>query len=200
MENAGRQVAEEASMMALGAKSGPILILAGKGNNGGDGFVAARHLWSRGHSVKIRILGSLEHYPAGSDARINLDILRKLQLDLAPLAGVPLAGQASEVALIVDALFGTGLRGAPRSPADDLIREINETRASGIQVLAVDIPSGLDCNTGEVPGVAVIADRTVTFDRAKVGFDRGKGPDHTGTVVVVDISIPPAGPDRPDFG
>ncbi len=200
MENAGRGVAEEASRMVPDSKSGSILILAGKGNNGGDGFVAARHLWSRGYAVKTRVLGALDQYPEGSDARIHLEILRNLRLDIAPLVGGTLAGLTSEVSLIIDGLFGTGLQGAPRSPADAVIREINEIRATGIQVLAVDIPSGLDCNSGDVPGVAVIADRTITFDRAKVGFIQGQGPAHTGTVVVADISIPPAGPDRPDVG
>jgi NAD(P)H-hydrate epimerase len=197
MENAGRAVAERARALLPSPESGAVLVLAGKGNNGGDGFVVSRHLWNGGYRVQVRVFGSVDQYPEGSDPAINLGVIRKLGLDVTTSEDEIGCGDAPEPGLIIDALFGTGLRGAPRPPADRLIASVNAMAARGVPVLAVDTPSGLDCNTGAVPGVAVKATCTVTLARAKVGFFQGQGPDHVGDLEVADISIPPAGPGCP---
>ncbi|MBN2339391.1 MAG: NAD(P)H-hydrate epimerase [Acidobacteria bacterium] len=194
MENAGRAVAEWVLRRFSAPPADPVLVLAGKGNNAGDGFVAARHLANRGFPVQVRFLGSPEQYPPGSDPRINLEAIRRLGLDIRPARPGTLGGGLS---LVVDALFGTGLAGPPRPPADLLIQAVNAVRVLGVPVLAVDIPSGLDCDTGEVLGVAVRATATVTFARPKVGFFRADGPEHVGALEVADISIPAAGPGCP---
>src|SRR5437762_4226923 len=141
MENAGRGAAEV--LLSLGA-NGPVVICCGKGNNGGDGFVIARHLDNRGVGVRVLLFARPEELTG--DAAVNFRIIERaglpilIQPDLAALAG-----ELAPAAWVVDALFGTGLSGALRPPFDAIIAAIN---ASGRPVLAVDIPSGLDCDTG----------------------------------------------------
>lgn len=197
MENAGRAAAERVRVLAPNPRNGAILVVSGKGNNGGDGFVIARHLWNWGYRVAVRVFRDLEQFPPGSDSAVNLAVIRKLGLDLQARPDGLAAADFDGAALIVDALFGTGLVGAPRSPASLIIDQVNEAGAGGVPVLAVDIPSGLDCNTGETPGSAVRANWTVTFACAKVGFTRGNGPAHVGNLEIADISIPRTGPGRP---
>jgi len=197
MENAGRAVADRARALIPDPETGAILVLAGKGNNGGDGFVVSRHLWNAGYRVKVRIFGTEAQYPGGSDPAVNLRAIRRMGVDVATVQPEELYTEAPHTGLVIDALFGTGLRGAPRPPADRLIDAVNDLAATGVPVLAVDTPSGLDCNTGDVPGVAVKATWTVTLARPKVGFFKGRGPEYVGELEVADISIPPEGPDRP---
>src|SRR5262249_40215938 len=127
----------------------------------------------------------------GTDPGVNLAILRRMGItvfehdDLA--ARETMARSVSWASLLVDALLGTGLAGPVREPYSTLISFLNHRRAP---ILAIDIPSGLDCDTGEILGKAVRATRTVTFGAPKVGFGRGQGPETTGPVTVADISLP----------
>jgi len=172
MENAGRGVAEEAA--AFGSKRlRRVLILCGKGNNGGDGFVAARHLHNWGFQVDVRYLAGPNKLTP--DARLNFNILRKMKLPLKPFSKEL---SPKKYQLIVDALFGTGLSRAPEGRYAEAIRWIN---GSGLPVLSVDIPSGLDAKSGRPLGEVVRAGRTVALGVLKV---------RSGRTVVKDISIP----------
>jgi ADP-dependent NAD(P)H-hydrate dehydratase / NAD(P)H-hydrate epimerase len=144
MENAGRAVAERA-LALLAGKSAPVVWVAcGKGNNGGDGFVAARHLFNRGIEVSCTLAGKPEDMQG--DARVNLDLARKLGIDVFEwddqISGLPSFALFSD--LVVDALLGTGFSGEPRGPVAELIAAIHEGSA---RVLAIDVPSGLNADT-----------------------------------------------------
>ncbi len=189
MENAGRGAAEV--LGALGVR-GPVLICCGKGNNGGDGFVIARHLDNRGLPVRVLLFAKPEELTG--DAALNYEILRRSGVPIDVRAGQPIDAEALRQELaaaewVVDALFGTGLAGAVRPPFDRVIAAIN---ASGAKVLAVDIPSGLDCDTGEPLGAAVRAQHTVTFVATKRGFANPAARAWVGEVHVADIGAPRA--------
>jgi NAD(P)H-hydrate epimerase len=189
MENAGRGAAEV--LLSLGV-SGTVVVCCGKGNNGGDGLVIARHLDLRG--VRLRVVLFARPEELTGDAAVNCGIVQR--------SGIPIdvrAGQSVDVAAlrhelapaewVVDALFGTGLAGAVRPPFDQVIAAIN---ASGAKVLAVDIPSGLDCDTGVPLGPTVRALHTVTFVAMKKGFVEPPARDWVGKVHVVGIGAPRA--------
>ena len=187
MENAGRGAAEV--LLRLGVR-GRVVICCGKGNNGGDGFVIARHLANR--SVPVQALLFCPPEELTGDAAINQRIVARLKLPLTVFAGAELAlpAVARELAAaewVVDALFGTGLRGAVRSPLDRVIEAINACPA---RVLAVDIPSGLDCDTGQPLGATVRAAHTATFAAWKVGFANPEARAWLGKVHLVDIGVP----------
>ena len=189
MEAAGSAVAEGVRDLA---PSGPIRVVCGKGNNGGDGLVAARHLAETGHEVEPLLL-----YPAeelSPDAAANLERLqfaaRVVSWDE---AGSALAGSGA----VVDAIFGTGFSGAPRAPADRAIEAIN---SCGAPVVAADIASGVNASTGEVEGVAVEATTTVSFHAAKLGHWIAPGKWHTGELRVAEIGIPSGAPVVADAG
>ena len=189
MENAGRGAAEV--LLSLGAR-GPVVVCCGKGNNGGDGFVIARHLDNRG--VPVRVLLFAKPDELTGDAAINCEIVRRSGVPLEVRGGQPvdvesLRRELAAAGWVVDALFGTGLAGAVRPPFDRVIAAIN---ASGAQVLAVDIPSGLDCDTGAPLGPTVRAQHTVTFVAPKTGFAETTARAWLGTVHVVDIGAPRA--------
>ncbi len=170
MENAGRGVAEEITKRF---SKGKVQIFAGSGNNGGDGFVAARHL--KGFEVEIFLLGK----PKTELAIKNLEICRK--------AGMPVKESLPDEVdadIIVDAMLGTGVRGRLRDPYATAVRMINESKAFKV---AVDVPTGLNPDSGEYEE-AVKADLTVTFHKAKPGLLRAR--DVCGEVVVKDIGIP----------
>ena len=191
MENAGRTAARVA-LSLVGDGGSAILCLCGPGNNGGDGLVIARTLVNRGHAARVVFVGPPEALDAASD-----DVLRNAQLwrglggeiELAPdvAAVTALAAELAAAPLVVDALFGTGLTRPLRAPWLELVGVLNESDA---RVLAVDLPSGLDADTGAVLGAAVRADVTVTFVAAKRGFARGAGPELCGRLVVAEIGIP----------
>jgi NAD(P)H-hydrate epimerase len=177
MENAARGLTD-----LVPETEGPIAIVCGPGNNGGDGFAVARHLLNRGRSVEVHLVAPEDKFRPETDAGINLAVLRAM--------GAPLRADLAlhDAAVIVDALFGTGLDRAVREPYAGAIRAIN---AAELPVLAVDIPSGLDADSGEILGDAVRATWTGTMVAPKAGFDRAAGPTHTGEVRVVDIGCPP---------
>lgn len=197
MENAGRNCAELIRQLS---PAGQVLILAGKGNNGGDGFVIARHLHNAGLNVKLLVFTNPEDY--SGEAETNWQIVSAMQLPAVPNATAADLQQTladlPENSLIVDALLGTGIRGQVRAPFDAFIAAVNAYREEHPQtkVLAVDVPSGLDCDTGLPCGIAIKADQTATFVTLKQGFLAGDGPEYTGTTHVIDIGIPPALLDR----
>ena len=147
MENAGRGVTDRLCELGI---DGPVVICCGRGNNAGDGFVIARHLDLRGHLPWVLLWADPGELTG--DAAENFRILRKTRVPILPSCEARdqtwLAEQLARANWIVDALLGTGARGNPRPPVDQVIAAIN---ASGRRVLAVDLPSGLDCDTGE-PG------------------------------------------------
>jgi NAD(P)H-hydrate epimerase len=189
MENAGRGAAEV--LLSLGAR-GPVVVCCGKGNNGGDGFVIARHLDNR--AVPLRVLLFARPEELTGDAALNYEIVRRSGIALEVRAGQAVDGEALRRELaaaewVVDALFGTGLAGAVRPPFDTVVGAIN---ASGARVLAVDIPSGLDCDTGQPLGATVRAQHTVTFVAMKTGFAQPAAREWVGEVHVADIGAPRA--------
>jgi hydroxyethylthiazole kinase-like uncharacterized protein yjeF len=187
MERAGRGLAEVCQERC---PEGPMAIVCGKGNNGGDGLVAARLLRERGRDVRVLLLAD----PADlqGEARANLERLP----GPAPEAFSP-AGLGG-AALIVDAILGTGFSGEPRQPALSAITAINE---AGGGVVACDVPSGVDASTGEVSGEAVKADATVTFHGLKPGLWIRPGKELAGAISVIDIGIPAQrAPVQPSIG
>jgi len=191
MENAGRGVVEriENHTGTLAAKK--ILVVCGKGNNGGDGFVIARHLLNRGAVVRVALLSARRAITG--DARTNLDALLALvrakhpSLVLTNVRSTRDLRTAANADIIVDAIFGTGFSGEVRSPYRRVIEWINARKAF---VVAVDIASGVDSGTGTVGNVAVRADLTVTMALGKIGQYVGEGREMSGSVEVVDIGIP----------
>ncbi len=187
MENAGRGAAE--LLLSLGVH-GPVAVCCGKGNNGGDGFVIARHLAN--HQVEVRVLLFADPDDLTGDAAVNYRVAVKMGLPLEVHAGRTPDPKALEASLnaaewVVDALFGTGLTGPVRPPLDEVIAAINRSPA---RVLAVDIPSGLDCDTGEPLGPTVRAHHTVAFAAQKVGFANPAAGPWLGVVHLVDIGAP----------
>jgi NAD(P)H-hydrate epimerase len=156
-------------------------VFCGSGNNGGDGYALASLARAEGFRVQVRQVGAP---PSQGDARsMHDDWIAGAVADEAP---------DDDVQLVVDAIFGIGLSRAPAGEAFEAIESINARRAAGSRVLALDIPSGLDADTGSTPGVAVIADLTVTFIGDKIGLHTARGPDLCGAVVVDALGIPDA--------
>ncbi len=186
MENAGRGAA---LVLESAGIAGPILICAGKGNNGGDGFVMARHLENHGHDVRVLLFCDPDTLQG--DAKLNYQILKA--------AGTPLeiwgtdfekrrlSETLNEADWIVDALLGTGTHGEIREPFATIIAAINQSTA---KVFAVDLPSGMDCDTGQALGVCIQADLTATFVARKIGFKSPEATKRTGEVCVVEIGVP----------
>jgi NAD(P)H-hydrate epimerase len=232
MENAALRVVAAAEEMLRAGQGRRVVVVAGKGNNGGDGFAAARHLHTRGWDVVLWLVGDPD--AVQGDARVNLEIARRVGVPLwvedgmntapspaseSPAMGGPamggpaLGGPATEVAagtagsppartpgsagrpglfdgaadLIIDALLGTGVRGAPTGEVATAIEAINQ---SGAPVLAVDLPSGLDADTGAVAGACIQATRTVTFALPKRGLLVYPGRARVGEIEVAEIGIP----------
>ena len=187
MENAGRGCVDVLDRLGI---NGPVIILCGKGNNAGDGFVIARHLEIRGHTCRVLLLCP----PAElrGDAATNFAILQKTNvpiLDLSQQAGAsPPPAELADAAWLVDALLGTGAQGEPRPPFDTAIEWMN---AQPAKKLAVDLPSGLDCDTGQPAAHTVRADHTCTFAAMKIGFTQPAAKPFTGTIHVCDIGLPP---------
>jgi NAD(P)H-hydrate epimerase len=186
MENAGRGLADLVERLGI---DGPVIICAGKGNNGGDGFVLARHLDYRGYPVRVLLFA--EAAALEGDAATNCEIARRggIAVEQFPERPDPaaLAERLADAAWIVDGLLGTGIRGSVRQPFDAVIETVNATARP---TLAIDIPSGLDCDTGRPLGIAVRAHHTATFVAPKQGFSAPEAARYTGTVHVLDIGAP----------
>jgi len=200
MENAAAAL-ELAALELLADRSGGAVLCCGPGANGGDGFALARRLANADVAVACLVAAELERVTG--DALINLEIVRKMGLPLqtlSPTASVDEAAAAigrlgEEVggaALLVDALLGTGAVGPLRDPLPSLVAAINRFGDEGARILAVDIPTGLDCDTGEPfeARAVVEADATVTFCGLKMGFRRPGAAVWLGRVIVGDIGAP----------
>lgn len=182
MESAGRGVADV--LCALGI-DGPVAICCGAGNNGGDGYVVARYLEARGYTVRVLALSD----PAGlrGDAALNCGILQRSDVQIVRPSPDDLTHPLKDCAWVVDALLGTGARGEPRSPIADAIASIN---AASKRVLAVDVPSGLDCDTGLAARQTIMAELTCTFVASKPGFLVPEAGRYLGRLQVIDIGVP----------
>jgi ADP-dependent NAD(P)H-hydrate dehydratase / NAD(P)H-hydrate epimerase len=184
MEIAGWQVAR-CAWRHLGRPAG-VSVVAGYGNNGGDGLVAARHLATWGCAVRALVLA--EEARLTGLVRDHLVSARACGVDVVVEADpVAVPGVVTTAELVVDAILGTGLRSSPREPQASAIRALNQ---SGVPVLSVDIPSGLDATTGEAFDPTVHAALTCTLTAMKRGLRRGDGAGHAGTVWVADIGMP----------
>jgi NAD(P)H-hydrate epimerase len=186
MENAGRNAARW--LVELGI-AGPVAICCGKGNNAGDGFVMARHLDAWGCTVHVLLVGDPAEFKG--DALVNYRILEASQFPL--IRWDPSRDDAHVTALlrgaswIVDGLLGTGMQGEVRDPIRSAIEALN---ASPARKFAIDIPSGLDADTGRPLGLAVRASHTATFVATKLGLENPAAAAYTGEVRVIDIGVP----------
>ena len=188
MEEAGRSVVREIELR-FGSMSGKtVLVIAGKGNNGGDGFVAARHAVHRGASVAL-LLTSPESELRG-DAKTNYDILKSSaseRIQLLRSLNIR-ARNRGGYDFIIDAIFGTSFHGGVAGRFKPLIEWINGVKGSN--VISIDIPSGIEATTGDCRSVAVKADLTVTMALPKIGLYVGRGPEYSGAIAVADIQMP----------
>ena len=186
MEAAGRAVAEVVDELAL---DGPVRVVCGKGNNAGDGLVAARYLAEAGFEVEALLLWPAEELSGDAAANLERFEAEHVSGDLGP--------RLADSGAVVDAIFGTGFSGKPREPALAAIAAID---ACGAPVIACDIASGVDAASGAVAGAAVEADFTVSFHAAKIGHRIAPGKWHTGELRVVPIGIPDGAPTDPPAG
>ena len=184
MERAGEGVARVVEELV---PDGPVAVVCGKGNNGGDGFVVARLLRQAAREVAVICLGEAQEL--SPDAQANLG--RMPGEPVLGLGSVQARAALDRSAVIVDAVLGTGFEGAPRGAAAEAIEAID---AAAGQTVSVDVPSGVDASSGVVAGVAVHAVATATFHSAKVGLWVHPGKAHAGKVVTVDIDIPRGAP------
>ncbi len=190
MERAGAGLA---ALVEERAPRGRVVVLCGRGNNGGDGLVAARLLRVRERDVDVLALGPVEEL--GGEVRTNLE----------RLPGAPPrpfhADVLADASAVVDAMLGTGFSGAPRAPVLEAIAAVNALAERGdVAVIAADVPSGVDASSGEVNGEAVRAAATATFHAAKPGLWIAPGKSHAGSVRVIEIGIPPGAPPVPRVG
>jgi hydroxyethylthiazole kinase-like uncharacterized protein yjeF len=202
MERAGAGVAGAVERLA---PDGPVAVVCGKGNNGGDGLVVARLLRDAGREVAVACVAAPEEF--AGDARENLGRLPgdppvRLAADDRSAVGRQGAGALERAAVIVDALLGTGFKGGPPESGrpDAMTQAIEAVNAAGAPVVSVDVPSGVDASTGVVWGVAVHASVTVTFHAAKPGLWIRPGKAHAGAVEMIDIGIPRGAPERSTVG
>lgn len=197
MEHAGAAVAAATRAIAEATGRighGPILILCGPGNNGGDGFVAARRLAGAGMEVVVALVSSTAR-PSTPDAARNWDRLAavprvtRVQTPVARDTAI-LAQNVAKASVVVDALLGTGVRGALREPIRGAVDLIGKARALGIPIVAVDTPTAMDMSSGDPSDPVVQADLTVTFHRPKTGLMTRRGAALAGRVLVAPIGIP----------
>ena len=193
MENAGRSCAELVKEKLNHIAKPKVCIFCGVGNNGGDGYVIARHLINCDYQVCTVIIG--EPGKIKGDAKINLDVLCSMNQKIEHITPDEenIENQvlkfASNANMIIDAIFGTGLSGPVKGGYSDIIKTINTLECP---VLAIDIPSGLDCDTGQCLGQTIIADYTVTFGALKKGFLSEQANKYTGQIYIASIGINPA--------
>jgi len=181
MENASRALAKAALEMLGGRRGKLVLVICGSGNNGGDGWALARHLHNAGMRVVVAAMGEPR---SADDAGVNCAVCRKMGIEEVGVDRLEAYGSAD---LIVDAIFGTGLDREVKGSALEVIEWINGT---GRPVLAVDVPSGLDCDTGRPLGASVKARRTVSFVGYKPAFGVLEAQGYVGEVEVGEIGVP----------
>jgi NAD(P)H-hydrate epimerase len=183
MENAARAAADVACDMLDGDCVGEVLILCGGGNNGGDGLAVARHLHNRGADVDLAL--TIDPATYKGDALTNWRIVSAMKIPWQPADPQQIA-QTTAV-LLIDAIFGTGLSEPPRDPFAAIVAAVEHSR---VPALAIDLPSGLDCDTGKPLSACIRATRTVTFVAEKAGFAAPGAAEYTGLVTVGDIGCP----------
>ncbi|MCH7728878.1 MAG: NAD(P)H-hydrate epimerase [Planctomycetes bacterium] len=184
MENAGRGCVDV--LCDIGVE-GTVVICCGRGNNAGDGFVMARHLELRGHTVRVLLCEDPDKLVG--DADTNYRILKKTNVPIEMLANDAdnLGTVLGDADWIVDGLLGTGARGEPRPPMNKIIAQLNQHEA---KKMAIDVPSGLDCDSGEISSTTFRADHTCTFVAAKPGLVHGEARSLVGELHVLDIGAP----------
>jgi hydroxyethylthiazole kinase-like uncharacterized protein yjeF len=189
MENAGRQVVAAMEAAYESALDGGVAVLAGRGNNAGDGFVVARTLGQRGIDARVFVIGAVGD--VRGDARINLDVLGRLGVTVVEIGDEQTwelhFSEIAQCSVIVDALFGTGLHGALGGMLETVVADVN---ASGIPVVAIDLPSGLSADTPRMIGDSIDASMTVTLAAPKLPLVLPPGESRSGDVVIADIGIP----------
>ncbi len=209
MENAGRKAAEFADhclldhaatrhLVVTQLEELPVYVVCGRGNNGGDGFVIARQLFNRGRTVRVDLAadpGSLSN-----DAAVNYEIVKRMGIPMrvldTPEAIATAAADWQSSGMIVDALLGTGFTGEVREPLAGIIRAINSAADLPIKsppgpvIISVDVPSGLDVDTGMPGGVAVTAHCTVSLLASKIGYQNHAAHQYLGRLCVADIGAP----------
>jgi NAD(P)H-hydrate epimerase len=197
MENAGRALASESMQLIKRIKNPYAYVICGQGNNGGDGLVAARHLFNNGVKVNIIYTGIIkEGMHKEGEAGVNLRAVLKMKIPISDAYGRSVGGgkefikykpDFKKADVIIDAIFGIGLIRKIKGILKDLIELINK---SGKPIIAADVPSGLDCDTGRPLGVVVKARKTVTFGAPKIGFKKKEAKKYIGKIFVADIGIP----------
>ena len=190
MENAGRQVVAAMEAAYESQLNGRVGVLCGRGNNGGDGFVVARTLIQRGVDATVFVIGSVAD--VRGDARTNLDILGRLGVAVVEVDDEQTwelhFSEISQCALLIDAIFGTGLKTALGGMMETVVADIN---ASGIPIVSIDLPSGMSADTPHLVGDCIDASMTVTLAAPKLPLVLPPGETHAGDVVIADIGIPP---------
>ena len=191
MENAGRHAADIVmdvleNDMHLVAPDARVAVFCGSGNNGGDGYVVARHLHNIG--VNVDAIAVKDVNTLTGDAAINCDVATKMGL---VVNYDNLENKEGKEHVLVDALLGTGFQGDIRDDLVSVINLINQSRQRGAKVVAIDVPSGLDCDTGQPSNATIEADVTVTFVAMKQGFLAETAEKYVGQAIVVDIGAPP---------
>lgn len=185
MENAGRSVSD---VISRDFKPCQVAIFVGKGSNGGDGLVVARHLSNRGFCVQIILLEDPSRLKG--DSLLNFSIVKKSKFSMLLMTGASEAEfqkSIDDFDIVVDAIFGVGIRGPVSGVFENAIRAINGSHA---KVISIDVPSGLCADTGQVRGVAIRATKTVTLSLPKMGLFEAEGPRLAGEIEVVDIGLP----------
>lgn len=187
MENAGGAVAEHVRALCSTGKE-KVSVLCGGGNNGGDGFVCARHLHAKGFPVTVIILTSADSISPESPAGVNFAALKEADVPSLVVEEIALFKNIlNQCDIVVDAVFGTGLS---RPPSGFVKEAIDAVNGAGKKVVAVDIPSGLDCDTGAPLGSAIKASLTVAMGFPKIGFRSASAIPYIGEVVVAEIYRP----------
>ena len=200
MENAGRNAARIVRERFQGPQPPSttnrfVAIVCGRGNNGGDGFVIARHLANA--EIPVELFCACDPSRLTGDAATNFNIATKMGLTRhafdTPDRIAAAAERLGKAAIVVDAVLGTGFSGMVRPPLDLVIEAMNQVGAgaTGTKIIAIDVPSGLDCDSGLPCNATVRAEATITFVAMKVGFRRPDADAYTGEVHVVDIGAPP---------
>ncbi len=189
MENAGRQVVAAIEAAYESRLNGRVAVLCGRGNNGGDGFVVARTLLQRGVDTAVFVIGALAE--VRGDARTNLDILGRVGVTVVEINDEQSwelhFSEISQCTLLVDAIFGTGLKSALGGMMETIVADVN---ASSIPIVSIDLPSGLSADTSHVIGDCIDASMTVTLAAPKLPLVLPPGEAHAGDVVIADIGIP----------
>ena len=200
MENAGRAAAEQIRYRIRSKQGDRAVIFCGPGNNGGDGLVIARHLTNHGIDVQVYLAGDPD--ALSTDCAVNYNVVSKIGLDVRIIDSHDDARAAAADLtaddIVVDALLGTGFGGQVRPPMDGLIKAINKAPKS--MLFAIDVPSGLDCNTGQTTNATIKADLTMTFLANKIGLVKPDAQRYVGEAIIATIGIPPSLIERVTIG